>query len=329
MYQNHNKSILITLRKLISDSYRKSNIGYTFLRPFYKLYELGLRLVPDKVIIKNSFRRHMGYDLDLKNPQTLNEKINWLKLYNRKDLQTLVADKYKVRDYVKEKIGEKYLIPLLFHTKNVDDISSENLPDSNFIIKTNHDSSGGLIVRDKSQIDWVDARKRFKYLLKENHYYSTTEWQYKNIEPRLVVEKLLTNEDGSIPEDYKFHCFNGKLAFIMIDFDRYGDLRTRNLYDPNWNLIPCNWGRPYGKELKKPENLYEMIQIAEKLAKDFTYVRVDFYLVKSKVYFGELTFYHASGFQQFFQHKCDEKFGRMLDLTDLIKKPIVKFYEKN
>ncbi|MBT8393802.1 MAG: glycosyl transferase [Bacteroidia bacterium] len=311
---------MTTLRKLISDSYRKSNTGYVLLRPFYKLYELGTKLVPDKVIIKNSFRRHMGYKLNLKNPQTLNEKINWLKLYNRKDLQSLVADKYKVRAYIKRKVGEKYLIPLLFHTKDANDLTPENLPESNFIIKTNHDSSGGLIVREKSKIDWIAARSRFKRLLKENHYYSTTEWQYKNIEPRIVVEQLLTYEDGGIPEDYKFHCFNGKLAFIMVDFDRYGDLRTRNLYDPDWNLIPCNWGRPYGKELKKPKKLDEMTCIAEKLAKDFTYVRVDLYLVKSKVYFGELTFYHASGFQEFFQHECDEKFGSMLELSELMKK---------
>ena len=317
MYQDHQKSLLTNLRKLISDSYRKSDIGYNILRPFYKLYELILGLVPDKVIIKNSFKKHMGYNLDLKNPQSLNEKMNWLKLYNRKDLHTLVADKYKVRAYVEEKIGSKYLIPLLYHTKNAEDIKPENLPDSSFIIKTNHDSSGGLIVRDKSEIDWEAAQKRFKRLLKENHYYSTREWQYKNIEPRIVVEKLLTNEDGSIPADYKFHCFNGKLSFIMIDFDRHGDLRTRNLYDRDWNLIPCNWGRPYGEELSKPKNLGEMIKVAEKLAEDFIYARVDFYLVREKVFFGEITFHHASGFQAFTQKEYDYKFGKQLKIKSL------------
>ncbi|REE25794.1 teichuronopeptide biosynthesis TupA-like protein [Winogradskyella pacifica] len=317
MYQNNNNSIFITIRQLVSNGYRKSNIGYTILRPFYKLYELVLRLIPDKIIIKNSFKKHMGYNLDLENPQTLNEKMNWLKLYNRKDLQTLVADKYKVRTYVEEKIGSEFLIPLLYHTKNSKDLIPENLPESDFIIKTNHDSSGGLIVRDKTQLDWNSVRKRFKHLLKENHYYSTREWQYKNIEPRIVVEKLLTNEDGSIPIDYKLHCFNGELSFIMIDFDRHGDLRTRNLYDRNWNLIPCNWGRPYGKELKKPENLDEMIRVAEILAKDFTYVRVDFYLVKGKIFFGEITFHHASGFQAFIQKDYDYKFGKQLKIKTL------------
>lgn len=302
------------LRKIISDLYRKSRFGYSIMKPFYKLYILGLKIIPDKVIIKRSFKKHIGYALNLDNPQTLNEKINWLKLYDRKDLHTTVADKYKVRAYVEEKVGAKYLIPLLYHTKNADEIRPENLPDLNYIIKTNHDSSGGVIVRDPSSIDWDLTRNRFKHLLKENHYYSTNEWQYKNIEPRIVVEELLTYEDGSIPDDYKCHCFNGKLAFVMIDFDRHSNKRTRNLYDPEWNLIPCNWGRPYGKEVAKPENFEEMKVIAEKLSKDFKYVRVDFYLVKGSIYFGEITFHHASGFQKFYTHECDLKLGQQLNI---------------
>ncbi|WP_299128704.1 ATP-grasp fold amidoligase family protein [uncultured Winogradskyella sp.] len=257
----------------------------------------------------------MGYSLDLKNPKTLNEKINWLKLYNRRDIHTLVADKYRVRDYVIEKIGEKYLIPLLLHTNNPKSLSPENLPNSSFIIKTNHDSSGGLIVKDPKVIDWKDVQKRFSRLLKENHYYSTLEWQYKHIKPHIVVEKLLTTEDGSIPEDYKFHCFNGKLEFIMVDFDRHGELRTRNLYDRNWELLPCKWGRPNGKTLEKPSKLKEMISVVEKLAKDFLYVRVDLYFVKNQIYFGEITFHHASGFQAFYEKECDLKFGEKLNLN--------------
>ena len=318
MYQEGNKSLLTSIRRFFSDGYRKSDLGYLLIRPLYKIYEYILCAIPDEVIVKQSFKKHMGYQLDLENPVTLNEKINWLKLNNRRDIQTTVTDKFKVRSYVEEKIGSEYLIPLLLSTKNVNDLNPNNLPEGNYIIKTNHDSSGGLIVRDSSKIDWKSARKRFKRLLKENHYYSTVEWQYKNIEPRIVVEELLTHEDGSIPEDFKFHCFNGQVAFIMIDFDRFGDLRTRNLYDKEWNLLPCNWGRPFGKDMKKPSNLDEMISVAEKLAKDFTYARVDFYLVKEKIYFGEITFYHASGFQAFYQKEWDEKFGKMLDINHLM-----------
>ena len=165
MYNKEGKNI----RSRVSDFYRKSDIGYFILRPFYKLYEFVLVIIPDKLIIQNSFKKHMGYSLDLDNPKTLNEKINWLKLYDRKDLHIIVADKFKVRDYIEEKIGKKYLIPLLYHTKNANDLKPENLPSNgNYIIKTNHDSSGGVIVRDPSTIDWNYARKRFKRLLKEN-----------------------------------------------------------------------------------------------------------------------------------------------------------------
>ena len=318
MYQNQDK-ISFKLRRLISNIFRNSNFSYSILRPFYKIYEFGLRLIPDEILIKRSFKKHMGYILDLDNPKTLNEKINWLKLYNRNDIQSVLADKFKVREYVKNKVGDKYLIPLLFNTTNAKDLVSENFPESNFIIKTNHNSSGGLIVRDKSEVNWKKAQKRFKRLLNENHYYSTVEWHYKNIEPQIIAEQLLTHDDGSIPEDIKLHCFNGKVAFIMIDFDRFGKLRTRNLYDPDWNLIECNWGRPYGRKMNKPSNLDEMIAVAEKLASDFVYLRVDLYLIKSQIYFGELTFYHASGLQAFYKKECDQKFGDMLDISSLKK----------
>lgn len=314
MYQEHNHSIGTKIRELISNIYRKSDTGYFILRPLYNIYEMALSLIPDKIIIKSSFKKHMGYSLDLENPMTLNEKINWLKLNNRKSKHTLVADKYRVRNYISDKIGDQYLIPLLFQTNNYKDLVQNNLPKSNYIIKTNHDSSGGLIIKNSNKLNYKDIQKRFRRLMKENHYYSTLEWQYKNIKPHIIVEKLLLTEDGSIPSDYKFHCFNGKLAFIMVDLDRYGDLRTRNLYDKNWNLLDCKWGRPNGKSIEKPKKLNEMIDIAERLAADFVYLRVDLYYVKDQIYFGELTLYHASGLQAFTEHSCDEKFGSMLDI---------------
>ncbi|WP_339751692.1 ATP-grasp fold amidoligase family protein [uncultured Winogradskyella sp.] len=304
------------LRKKLSNIYRKSDIGYNIVRPFYKLYEFVLNMIPDKVIIKNSFKKHMGYELDLDDPQTLNEKINWLKLNHREDIHTTIADKFKVRAYIKEKIGEEYLIPLLYETKNSNDIRPENLPDVDHIIKCNHDSSGGVIITDKSAIDWKSTRTRFKRLLKENHYFSTREWQYKNIEPRIVVEKLITNEDGSIPDDYKIHCFNGKVVFFGVDLDRHEETRARNLYDTNWSLLPCNWGRPNGRDIPRPSNLEEMIVLAEKLAKDFIYLRVDFYAVSGKTYFGELTLHQSSGFRKFWQHECDQKFGEQLNIKN-------------
>lgn len=314
MYQSQNQTLLTKTRKLISDVYRTSNLGYSILRPFYKTYELLLRLMPDKILLKRSFKKHMGYSLNLENPVTLNEKINWLKLYNRKNKHTLIADKYRVREYVSKTIGDNYLIPLLFHTNNPKDLVEENLPKSNYIIKTNHDSSGGLIIRDGSKLNYKKIQQRFRKLMKENHYYTSLEWQYKNIKPHIIIEKLLLTEDGGIPSDFKFHCFNGKLEFIMVDLDRFGELRTRNLYDKDWNLLECKWGRPNNKAVAKPNKLNEMIEIAEKLAKEFIYIRVDFYYVKEKIYFGELTLHHASGLQAFTDEECDKKFGNLLNL---------------
>ncbi|WP_179345062.1 ATP-grasp fold amidoligase family protein [Winogradskyella ursingii] len=307
-------------RKRLSNVYRKSDLGYYLVRPFYLIYEFILKMIPDEAVVRSSFKKHMGYSLDLENPTTLNEKINWLKLYHRKKIHTTIADKFKVRAYIKEKIGEQYLIPLLYETKNPDDIRPENLPDINHIIKCNHDSTGGVIVIDKSNIDWKRTRRRFRRLLKLNHYVKTREWQYKNIEPRIIVEKLITNADGSIPDDYKIHCFHGKVVFFGVDVDRHLETRGRNLYDTNWNLLPCNWGRPNGRDLPKPENLDEMITLAEKLAKDFIYLRVDFYSVEGRTYFGELTLHQSSGFRKFWQKECDEKFGKLLNLKS-IKKP--------
>lgn len=255
----------------------------------------------------------MGYELNLKSPKTFNEKISWLKLNDKSELHTLAADKFKVRQYIEEKIGGKYLIPLLYHTKNPKEITAENLPDTPFIIKTNHNSSGGFIVKNKNMVNWNRIRFDLKKLLRENYFYSTREWQYKNIEPRIIVEQLLTDDNGNIPYDYKLHCFNGKLMFTQVDLDRQIN-HTRNLYDRNWNFIPCKWIYANGKEIKQPK-LYSSMQIlAETIAKDFIYVRVDFYIVQKKIFFGELTFHSETGLGKFTPKSYDLEFGKHLQL---------------
>jgi len=165
--------------------------------------------IKEELFLKQQFKKRFGRALDLDNPQTFNEKLQWLKLNDRTALHTICADKYKVRDYVKEKIGEEYLVPLVFETKNPKDIIPENLPDYPVIIKTNHASYGGVIVRDKSQHNWKTVQKTLAKSLRINYYYKSKEWQYKNIERRIVVEKLLTGDSGDIPFDYKMHYFNG------------------------------------------------------------------------------------------------------------------------
>jgi len=305
------------MKQKIRHLYLNTSLGYFVLHPFFVLYGFSLQLITDKTLVKRKFRSSMGRKLDLENPSTLNEKINFLKIYERHPLLPIAADKYKVRDYIKDTIGEAYLIPLVFHTKNPKDIVPENLPDYPVIIKTNHNSSGGIIVKDKSKIDWKAKRKVLAKLLQENHYYTTREWQYKDIEPRIVVEKLLTDTKGNIPDDYKLHCFNGKLVFTQVDLERHTD-HKRNLYDVDWKRIPCKWIYENGNEVPKPGNYAKMKELAEQIATDFTYVRVDFYSIGESIFFGELTFHSDSGFGRFIPESYDYQLGEMLNIDHII-----------
>ena len=312
-------------KRKIASIYRNSDFGYYLVRPMYKLYELFLKNVSDEYIVKKKFKEFMGYELDLENPVTLNEKINWLKLNDRKELHTIAADKFKVRDYVIEKIGEEYLVPLLFQNDDPEQLTPENLPDIPFIIKANHDSSGGEIVKDKSKVDWKKVQYQFKKRLKENYFYSSREWQYKNIKPTIIAEKLLVDKNGKIPFDYKIHCFNGKVRMIQVDIDRNTDHHYRNWYNVKWEREPYKWSSPKGNgvytdpsdfEIEKPATLNQMISLSEKMSEDFMYVRVDWYDVDGKLYFGELTFHHDGGNQPILPKEWDEKLGKELILSE-------------
>ncbi len=218
-----------------------------------------------------------------------------------------------MRDYIKEKLGEAYLVPLLFHTQDPADIKPENLPDTPHIIKTNHNSGGGaFIVRDKSHVDFEAVRKSLRTQLKRNYYHRWKEWQYKNIEPRIVVEKLLL-EGSDVPNDYKFHCFNGKVAFIQVDLDRFTG-HKRNLYDPDWTFIDCAWKYENGPDIPAPPKFDEMKALAETVAQDFRLVRVDFYNIEGDIYFGELTFHPEAGVGPFSPPEWDRRFGEQLTL---------------
>lgn len=301
------------MKHIISKYYRNTIIGYYLIRPFYLIYELILRIIPDDVFVKSQFKLKMGYLLNLKNPKTFNEKVSWLKLNDRTPLHTISADKFKVREYIAKKIGNEYLIPLILNTNNPQDIVQEKLPDFPIIIKTNHNSSGGIIIKDKQSVNWKRVRFDLKKLLHENYFYSSREWQYKNIKPSIVVEKLLLDENGNIPYDYKMHCFNGKLVFTQVDLDRQTN-HTRNLYDNYWKFIPCKWIYKNGKQIEKPATYDKMQLLAEKIAEDFIYVRVDFYVIQKKLFFGELTFHSESGYGKFEPESYDQYFGSLLNL---------------
>lgn len=255
----------------------------------------------------------MGYQLNLELPRTLNDKINWLILYDRNEIKATCADKYLVREHVETRIGEQFLIPAYLITEDVSDLVPENLPDHPVIIKATHDSGSNIIVRSKNQEDWNSIRNKCKKWLHHNYYYKSREWQYRKLKPRIIVEKLLINENNEVPFDYKLHFFNGNLVFTQVDIDRHTDHR-RNLYDPDWKFIECQWYFENGRAVARPGSYEQMKKLGTQLARDFLYVRVDFYEFNSQVFFGELTFHPGSGSEEFHPSHFDVYFGEKLKL---------------
>jgi hypothetical protein len=308
-------------KSLVQQLYRNTLFGNLLS---YCYHSTRNRLLPEKYYVRHKYKKVYGVYPDLENPKTLNEKIIWLKLYDRTPLHTQCADKYAVRNYVREKIGEEYLIPLLYTTRDPKDIIPVNIPNEPVVVKTNHDSGGVIFIRDKSNIDWIEIQKKLKIWLKTNYYWRSKEWQYKNIKPRILVEKLLQDETGNIPFDYKIHCFNGKVNMIQVDMGRGTGNHYRNWYSIDWKREPYKWSSPKGPgkytdpsdtDIEKPETLEEMIRLSQILAIPFTYVRVDWYDLDGQLFFGELTFHHDGGNRPIEPLEWDIKLGSMLNLN--------------
>lgn len=310
------------MKKLYDTLIKHTYLGHFLHKFFIKLYNLYLSFLTDEQHARTIFNARFSFKLNLKNPRSLNEKIQWLKLYERTDLNTICADKYLVRDYVANLIGEDYLIPLVMVTDDVTKFTKENMIKEPIILKTNHTSSHYHIVRNTNNYDWDLVRKDFSNWLNENIYYSRREWQYKNIKPLVVVEKLLLDENNNIPDDYKFHCFNGKVEFIQVDIGRGSSEHYRNYYYPDWSRAPFKWSSkfnstytdPAAYDVAKPKNLEELLFISSKLSSQFRYVRVDLYECRQKVYFGEITFHHDGGFRPIIPVEFDYKLGELLEL---------------
>jgi hypothetical protein len=315
----------IMLSKLSIDNILKYN------RLFFPLF-MGARNVrlfltnkrfSDEQYLKKMFRKYQGYDLDLENPKTLNEKLQWLKIHDKKDYYVTNADKYAAREYIRDTFGEEFLIPLVFHTTDYRELRPENLPDYPFVIKTNHGFGNTVIVRDKNSIDWKKLRMDYKRWLRNNYYYFEREWQYKYIKPRIVVEKMLLCKDGKVPNDYKLNFVEGKIEFIYVSVDREGS-NKRNIYDPDWNPMDFTWARK-GKDLSKirggdiqpPASLNKMIEFGSVIARLYKYVRVDFYDVDGVLYFGEITQCHGGGFDMMQPFEFDQMFGEKINLTTI------------
>lgn len=286
---------------------------------FYFYLRLKIWLIPDKKYIIKHYKRVFHQVPNLEQPQTMNEYINYRKLYDKNPLLTLCSDKYLVRQYVAEKIGDQYLIPLLAASDDVFSINFDLLPKS-FVAKVNHGSGQNFIVKDKHKVEIPEMQIMLHYWMKRSHYYNNREWQYKDIKPMVIIEEMLFDESGDVPKDYKFHTFNGKVEMIQIDSERFSD-HKRIFYSKDWEKQDFMWvpvfedGQPKYKEAdeqQKPAHLAQMLDIVEKLAEDFKYVRVDLYYANQKIYFGELTFTHENGLAKFFPEKYDAYFGSKL-----------------
>lgn len=274
-------------------------------------------LLSDKAFIKLLFRARLGYKLDLNNPATFNEKLNWLKLYSRKSEYTTMVDKWEVNDFVSERIGSEYLVPTIGVWNSFEEIDFSQFPDQ-FVLKCTHDSGSTVICKNKDEFDYEKAKKKLTLALKKSQYYKGREWAYKNVQPRIMAEGLLIDNQSNDLPDYKFFCFNGKPEYILFCSERFSDTGlVLDFYNTEWVHMPFK-RPPYYPHSKnttqRPSNLDEMIILAKRLSNGIPFVRVDFYSVSGKIYFGELTLYPGNGFEPFEPFEWDKKFGDLLVL---------------
>ena len=277
-----------------------------------------LKWMPDKMYLKLRFKQRMGKELDLKHPKTYNEKLQWLKLYDRKPIYTTMVDKYAVKRYVADRIGEEYIIPTLGVWDSFDDIIFDDLPDQ-FVLKCTHDSGGLAICRDKKTFNKQSAKAKIERSLKRNYYWSGREWPYKNVKPRIIAEQYMEDTKTEELRDYKFFCFDGvaKALFIATDRQKEGEEVKFDFFDMDFKHLDFKQGHPNAAvSPAKPETFDEMRQLAEKLSKGVPHLRVDFYEVNGKAYFGELTFSHFSGMVPFNPEEWDETFGSWIKLPE-------------
>lgn len=277
-----------------------------------------LRWVPDKTFLKFVYRVNYGRKLELENPQRYTDKLQWLKLYDRRPEYVQMVDKYGVREYIAERIGEEYLVPVLGVWDRFDDIDFDTLPDQ-FVLKCTHDSASVIVCTDKSALDRETAKKKLTRCLKNNGYDYGREWPYKDVPPRIIAEEYLVDESGYELKDYKFFCFDGDVKALFVAKDRQNkDEETKfDFFDAEFNHLPFRNGHPNSEPpYYKPENFEKMKELAAKLSVGIPQVRVDFYNVNGKIYFGELTFFHWSGMRGFDPDEWDFTFGSWIKLPE-------------
>lgn len=269
----------------------------------------------DEKYLCRLFKAKMGYKLDLNNPVTYNEKLQWLKLHDRKPIYTTMVDKYEAKDYIANIVGKEYVVPTLGIWDRFDDIDFDKLPNQ-FVLKTTHDSGGVVLCKNKNEFDFARAKELLNKSLKKEYYFIFREWPYLGVKPRILAEQFLQeNNDEGWLTDYKFFCFNGVPQIVYVSKDKAKDPKT-DFFDMEYNHLPIMMQDPPSEVLPhKPECFEQMKEMASKLSAGLPHLRVDFYYVDNKLYIGELTFYHCGGFALVKPAEWNRKLGEFINMN--------------
>ena len=296
-------------------------VGMSFLtKPYYRtrvLIKLGYYdSLSDEEFLKKVFPKYMGYPLDLENPKTFSEKLQWLKVNYREPIQTVMVDKHEAKDFIAHRVGNQYIIPTLAVWDSVEDIDFDVLPNQ-FVLKCTHDSRGIVICKDKSYLDREAAKAKLRTSLKRDYSRIAREWPYKEVPRRIIAEEYLSELGSNEILDYKMYCFHGEPKMTVVCSDRFSKTGTRmNFYDIDWKPMGIYFGHypPLPTEFPRPETYDEMLRLATELSKDCPFLRVDFYEIKGRLYIGELTFFPGAGLEQFRPISKDYELGEWLHL---------------
>lgn len=270
--------------------------------------------IPDKYFLSIRYWMFFHRGINWKSPERFTEKIQWLKIYQRNSQYTIMVDKYLVKQYIENRIGKQYVIPTLGVWENVQEIDFNKLPDQ-FVLKCTHDSGGVFICKNKREFDIKSVKKKIRKRLKSKYYLLGREWAYKDVKPRIIAEEYLIDKKTNDLRDYKIFCFNGIPKLIQVDFDRFTN-HKRNIFTTDWEMIDAEIQYPSEAsiDIPKPKCLNEMLNLASTLSTGIPYLRTDFYVVNEKIFFGELTFYHGSGFENFRPDSLDYTVGSWIKL---------------
>ncbi len=294
-------------------------IKKAFNNPFYAC-ELVLnqmaRYISDENFVKWKYYLNFRKRLHLDNPQTYNEKLQWLKLNDQNKKYTQLVDKYEAKRIVASIIGEEYIIPTIGVYNSYEEVDFTKLPQQ-FVLKCTHNSGGVIVCKDKDQFDFKNSKRLVNKWLKDNPYWKNREYPYKNVKPRIIIEQYMEDESGYELKDYKFFCFDGEVKCLFVATDRgLAEEETKfDFYDLEWNHLPFTNGHPNSmKQIKKPTNFEEMVSISQKLSQGIPHVRIDLYSINGRTFFGEFTFFHWSGLTPFVPDIWDYKMGEWLNL---------------